>query len=206
MGIGITDVTPENAKFFHLDNASGALVTQVDPNTPGSKAGLKVGDVITKMDGRTVTDAGQLQVEVGQQEPGTTVHLDVIRDGKNITVPVTVAELGKNNRESESASNSQGKPRWGIGLGDLNGDIRDQLQAPSDVHGAVVERVQPGSPADNAGLAQGDVIEQVNHQNVKSAQEAQEALSKVPQGQDALVLVWSNGGSTFRVLHSGSSS
>jgi serine protease Do len=187
-----------------MNNAAGALVSQVDPNTPGGRAGLKVGDVITKIDGRDVSDAGQLQVEVGQQKPGTTVQLEVMRDGKSVTVPVTVAELGKGNGDDEAdARNPEGKARWGLGIADLNSDVRDQIQAPGDVHGAVIERVQPGSPADNAGLAPGEIIQQVNRQDMSSAKDVQQALSKIPNGQDALVLVWSNGGSTFRVLHSG---
>ena len=79
--------------------------------------------------------------------------------------------------------------------------MRDQLQAPSDVKGAVVQQVQPGSPADNAGLQQGDVILEVNRHKVQSASDVREALTDVPKGQDALLLVWSNGGNTFRVLH-----
>jgi len=92
--------------------------------------------------------------------------------------------------------------RWGLGLGNLTPDVRDQLQAPKDIHGAVVEQVQPGSPADNAGLQQGDIILEVNRHKVQSASDVQQALSNVQKGQDALVLVWSNGGNTFRVLHS----
>jgi serine protease Do len=203
MGVGITDVTPENSKFFGMTKASGAVVTQVEPNSPGAKAGLRVGDVITKVDGREVADAGQLQVQVGQQQPGTTLHLDVIRDGKSITVPVTVEELGNSKHGEESANNPEGKARWGLGLTDMNADARDQLQAPDDVQGAVVAKVQPGSPADNAGLASGDVIVGVNRKPVKSAQEVKQALSSIPDGQDALVLVWSHGGNTFRVMHSG---
>jgi serine protease Do len=79
--------------------------------------------------------------------------------------------------------------------------LRQQLQAAGDLHGAVVEQVQPGSPADNAGLQRGDVIVEVNRHPVQNADDVQKALSAVPKGQDALVLVWSNGGSTFRVLH-----
>jgi len=92
--------------------------------------------------------------------------------------------------------------RWGLGLGNLTPDMRDQLQAPRDVHGAVIEQVQPGSPADNAGLQQGDIILEVNRHKVQTASDVQQALQKVPKGQDALLLVWSNGGNTFRVLHS----
>ncbi|HWC19060.1 MAG TPA: Do family serine endopeptidase [Terriglobales bacterium] len=200
IGISISDVTPENSKFFDMAKAEGAVVTQVEPNAPGAKAGLKVGDVITKIDGREVIDAGQLQVQVSQQRPGTTLHLDVLRDGKSINLPVTVEELGGKHKE-ETASTPQGKARWGLGLSDLNPDVREQLQAPSDMQGAVVARVQPGSPADNAGISSGDIIESVNRKPVNSAQDVQQALSKIPDGQDALVLVWSQGGSTFRVMH-----
>ncbi len=202
MGVGISDVTPENSKFFNLTKANGAVVTQVEPNSPGARAGLKVGDVITQLNGHDVSDAGQLQVEVGQRQPGTTVKLGVMRDGMSITVPVTVEELGKRNKDGEeTASNPEGKARWGLGLADLTPDVREQLQAPSNLKGAVVERVQPGSSADNAGLESGAVILQVNHQPVQSAADVKAALAKVPAGQDALVLVWANGGNSFRVLH-----
>jgi serine protease Do len=205
MGVGITDVTPENSKFFKMEKAQGAVVSEVQPDSPGEKAGLKVGDVITKIDGHDVNDAGQLQVEVSQLRPGTTANLEVLRDGKSMTLPITVQELG-NKHSDETASNPEGKARWGIGLADLDSGTRQQIQAPESVHGAVVARVQPGSPADNAGLAQGDVIEQVDHKDIKSAQDAQQALSSIPKGQDALVLIWTNGGSTFRVMHSGNNS
>jgi serine protease Do len=201
MGIGISDVTPDEAKFFHVNNASGAVVTQVEPDSPAGKAGLKVGDVITGLNGQEVTDAGQLQVEVGQKQPGTTIHLNVMRDGKNETLPVTLETMGSRDNTRESSSAENGKPRWGVGLGDLTPEVRQQIQAGNDVHGAVVERVVPGSSADNAGLQRGDIITEVNRQPVHSAADVQKALSSVPKGQDALVLVWTNGGSTFRVLH-----
>jgi serine protease Do len=203
IGIGISDVTPENAKFFDDSNASGAVVTQVDPDSPGGKAGLQIGDVITEIDGQKVTDAGELQVVVGQKQPGSKIQLTVLRNGKSMAVPVTLEELGKNTAEGKSSSGEgQGKMRWGIGLANLTPDMRDQLQAPHDVHGAVVEQVQPGSSADNAGLQQGDIILEVNRHKVQSASDVQQALASVPKGQDALILVWSAGGNSFRVLHS----
>ncbi|MGA9814247.1 MAG: Do family serine endopeptidase [Terriglobales bacterium] len=203
IGIGISDVTPDNSRFFHMDKAVGAVVSQVEPDSPGAKAGLKVGDVITQLDGKEVTDAGALQVVVGEQNPGTTIHMQVMRDGNSVAVPVTLEAMGSRDKSgSETSDASNGKPRWGIGLGDITPDVRQQLQAPDGLHGAVVERVQPGSPADNAGLQQGDVILEVDRKPVQNAAEVQKALGSVPKGQDALVLVWSNGGNTFRVLHS----
>jgi serine protease Do len=200
IGIGISDVTPENAKFFQMNTASGAIVTQIEPNSAGAKAGLRTGDVITKLDGQSVTDAGELQMQVGQKHPGDTIHLEVMRDGKTMSIPVPLEAMGENSSRA-TAGAEHGKGRWGLSLEDLNPATRDQLQLPSDVHGAVVEDVQPGSPADNAGLQRGDVIVEVNRHSQQSAADVAQALSNVPKGQDALVLVWSNGGNTFRVLH-----
>jgi serine protease Do len=201
IGIGINDVTPEEAKFFHVNNASGAVITQVEPNSPGAKAGLQVGDVITELNGKAVSDAGDLQVQVGEKQPGTTLHLKALRDGKSVDVPVTLEAMGKSEHDNETSDASHGKPRWGLGLADLTPDIRQQLQANDDVHGAVIEQVTPGSPADNAGLQRGEVITEVDRHPVHSAADVQKALSSVGKDSDALVLVWSNGGSTFRVLH-----
>ena len=117
---------------------------------------------------------------------------------------MTLEALGSRNAEgNESSGESHGKARWGVGLGNLTPDLREQLQAPREVHGAVIEQVQPGSPADNAGLQQGDIILEVNRKKVQSVSDVQQALSSVPKGQDALLLVWSNGGNSFRVLHAG---
>src|SRR6202050_1124665 len=203
MGIGISDVTPENAKFFHVDNDEGAIVTQVENDSPAAKAGLKVGDVVTGIDGEKVSDASALQIEVGQKQPGTSIKLDVLRDGKNVSVPVRLEALGNHDhRGQEESSNANGKPRWGLGLADMTPEMREQLQASGDVHGAVIEQVQPGSAADNAGLERGNVIVEVDRHPVQTAADVQKALAAVPKGQDVLVLVWSNGGNTFRVLHS----
>jgi serine protease Do len=206
IGVGITDVTPENSKFFDMKDASGAVISDVQADSPGAHAGLKVGDVITGLDGKKVSDAGQLQAEVSSKRPGTKVTLDVQRDGKSVNVPVTLEELGsKDKKEDISASNSGDKPRWGIGIADLTSDVRDQLQAPANLKGAVIQRVQPGSPAEEAGLQPGYVILSVNRKETASASDVKNALGSIPQGQDAMVLVWGNGGSTFRVLHAGSS-
>jgi serine protease Do len=200
MGAGISDVTPENAKFFDMKDANGAVVTEVALGAPAAKAGLKSGDVITEMNGQKVTDAGELQMKVQQQKPGSTMNLMVMRDGKSMNIPVTVQKMGAKD-DTEVASSENGKPRWGVGVTDLNDQVRRQIQAPIQVTGAVVQRVVPGSPADNAGLQPGDIIESVNRKDTPSASDVQKALADVPKGDSAMLRVWSNGGSTFRVLH-----
>ena len=153
MGIGIADVTPDNSRFFHMDNAVGAVVTQVEPDSPGAKAGLKVGDVITQLDGKEVSDAGELQVVVGQKRSGHDDPSASHARRQDVTVPVTLEAMGSRDKSGkETADASKGKPRWGVGLSDMTPEMREQLQAPSDLHGAVIQQVQPGSPADNAGL------------------------------------------------------
>jgi len=204
IGIGISDVTPENAKFFGDSLATGAVVTQVDPDSPGGKAGLQIGDVITEIDGKKVSDAGELQVTVGQKQPGAKIDLTVLRNGKTTKIPVTLEALGSHaGSENGNSPEGQGKMRWGIGVANLTPDMREQMQVPNNVHGALIEQVQPGSPADNAGLQQGDIILEVNRHKVQNAGDVKQELSNVPKGQDALLLVFSNGGNTFRVLHAG---
>lgn len=201
VGIGIADVTPENASFFHMEKASGALVSQVEADSAGAKAGLKVGDIITEINGKKVEDAGQLQVIISQQRPGMKVNMEVMRDGKKMTVPVTLEELNARSSDARKPGQEHGKARWGLGLMDVTPDMRDQLQLPGNVRGAIVSNVQPGSPADNAGISRGDVIVEVNRHNMQSAKDVQTELGSVAEGKDALVLVWSKGGSTFVVMH-----
>ena len=201
MGVSIVDVTPENAKFFEVTDNIGALIAQIAPDSPGAKAGLRVGDVVKEINGKKVNDAGELQVEVGQRKPGTTVNLQVLRDGKDVNVPVTLADLNGRKEEARENGGTPGHARWGLGLADLTQDARSQIQVPSEVKGAVVEQVQPGSSAEEAGLQPGDVILEVNRHRVQSAAEVQQDLGKVDAGKDALLLIWSNGGNSFRVLH-----
>src|ERR1700691_5369990 len=150
IGVQIADVTPENAKFFHLKKAEGALVSDVTPDSPGSKAGLKTGDVITELNGKSITDAGQLQMLVGQQRPGDTIHLDMMRDDKPTTVAVTLGDLNSPNGGEVAGGEHHGKGRWGLSLGELDQNARQELQQDGaaqgvNIHGAVVNDVVPGS-------------------------------------------------------------
>src|SRR6476646_1926471 len=202
IGVGINDVTPENASFFHLDNATGALISQVEPDSPAAKAGIKVGDVITELNGKKMDNSGQLQAAISAQRPGDKVTLTVMREGKGLTLPVTLESINKKSEAASAGSGeAHGKARWGVALENLTPELRDELQLPSEVKGVVVSQVQPGSPADNAGIGRGDVILEVNRHQVQTSEDVKRELGNVPSGKDAMVLIWSNGGSSFRVMH-----
>src|SRR5262249_10890475 len=185
-----------------VHDANGAVVTQLETDSAGGKAGLKIGDGVTQLDGKKGTDAGQLQMEEGEMTPRTQISLQRMRDGQTNTVPVTLESMDASDRDTKVAENNGDKPRWGIGISDLTPEAREQLRAPDNLVGALIQRVQPGSPSDDAGLQPGQVIVGVNRHETKTASDVQKALANVPKGQDAMVLIWANGGSTFRVLHS----
>jgi serine protease Do len=202
LGIGIEDVTPENSKFFNLTDASGAIVTQVTPDSPGGSAGLKSGDVIRKIDGQLIPTSSALQLAVNERTPGTSISMEILRDGKPETLSI---KLGEFSAKSEVADNSSApgeqKGKLGLAVNDLTPDLRQQLSVPSDVQGVAVEQVRPASPAEDAGLQPGDVIVQVNRQPVQTAQSFVDKVHAAPADKDLLLLVWSNGNATYRVVH-----
>jgi serine protease Do len=201
LGVGLNDVTPENAKFFNLTGNTGALIASVTPDSPAGRAGLKEGDVVTAVNGHSVQNGGDLQVIVSEVAPGTKINLDVMRNGHPESVGVTVGEYHKNQEVAASTGEQPGHARLGIAISDLTPDVRQQLNLPSDVKGVAVAQVQPGSPAEDAGLSNGDVILEVNRKPVTSADQFRSDVQQAPAGKDMLLLVWANGGAGYRVVH-----
>jgi serine protease Do len=204
LGISMNDVTPANAHFFNLHEATGAIVAQVTPDSPASSGGIQTGDVIDQLNGTKIVNGSALQVAVSEMTPGTKIDLGVIRNGSPATLHLTVGEFqGKN---SEVAGNDSGSGpqsgKLGLAVADLTPDARQQNNIPAQVKGVVVENVRPGSPADDAGIQPGDVILEVNR---KPAESASEFVNQVHQdengGKDLLMLVWSKGNASFRTLH-----
>ena len=205
LGISMNDVTPENARFFNLNDASGAIVAEVTPNSPAAKAGLKQGDVITGLNGQAISNGSALQVQVSEDAPGTKIALGVLRDGKPVTVDITVGQYHANNAEvATNDGDDQGAPqsgKLGLAVGDLTSDARQQLQLPESVHGgAVVQQVRPDSPAADAGLRPGDVILEVNRHATGSADQFVSAVHGTTSGKDLLLLVWSKGNASYRTI------
>jgi serine protease Do len=202
LGISMNDVTPDNSNFFNLPDATGAIVSQVTPDSPASQAGLKSGDVLRELNGTRIKNGSQLQVVVSQTAPGTDIKLGVLRNGKPETLTVKVGEYkGEKQVAENGGSGPQQRGKLGLAVNNLTDDARQQLNIPSSVHGAAVASVRPASPADDAGLSPGDVIEEVNRKPVENAQQFSDSVHAVPAGKDILLLVWSHGGASYRVLH-----
>jgi serine protease Do len=205
LGISMNDVTPANASFFNLKDASGAIVAQVIPDSPASQAGLKSGDVIDQLNGHKIADGSALQVAVSQDKPGQTIQLGILRNGTPMQVSVKVGEYktpGAQVAENEGGHDGQANTgKLGLAVDDLNQDARQQLQLPAELKGAAIANVRPGSPADDAGLQPGDVVLEVNRKPVTSAEQFASAVHANPAGKDLLLLVWSKGNNSYRVVH-----
>jgi len=205
LGISMNDVTPENAHFFNLKDATGAIIAQVTPGSPASSAGLRNGDVIQQLNGKKMINGSALQLAIADVTPGTRIHLGIVREGTPQTIDLTVGEFHGNGQVADNdddGSDSAGqRGKLGLAMSDLTPDIRQQFNVPDAVKGAAVQNVRPGSPAAEAGLQSGDVIVQVNRHNVTTADQAVASVHAAPAGQDVLLLVWSKGGESYRVVH-----
>jgi serine protease Do len=209
LGISMNDVTPANASFFNLKDASGAIVAQVTPDSPAAHAGLKSGDVIHELNGKKIADGSALQVAVSQDQPGTTIQLGIIRNGNPMQVGVKVGEYHKSGTEvaeNDGGAKQGNTGKLGLAVDDLDQDARQQLQIPADVKGAAIAQVRPGSPAEDAGLQPGDVVLEVNRKPVASAEQFANVVKATPAGKDILLLVWSKGNDSYRVVHPSSGS
>ena len=202
LGININDVTPDNAHFFNVKDASGAIVAQVSSDSPASKGGLKQGDVVTEVNGQKIANGSALQMTVSQMTPGTPIKLGIVRDGKPMTLDLTVGEYhGKTEVAGNEGDHASNKGKIGLAVAELNGQARQQFNVPDNVHGVVVQQVRPGSPADDAGLQPGDVVMEVNRKPAQSASEFADTVHNTPSGQDLLLLVWSHGNASYRTVH-----
>lgn len=202
LGISMNDVTPDNSSFFQLPDATGAIVSQVTPDSPAGHAGLKEGDVLRDINGRKITNGGALQVAVSEMTPGNTISLGILRDGKPETIKVTVGEFhGDKEVAATSGTDSHQRGKLGLAVAELTPEMRNQLNVPDHVKGAAIQSVRPGSPAEDAGLAPGDIILEVNRHAVQSPDSFVSQVHSVPDGKDILLLVWSKGGASYRVVH-----
>ena len=168
LGIQIRDLSQDLAKQFKAPDTSGALVEDVTAGGPADKAGIKNGDVVRKVNGQSVGDAGQLTAAVTNMSPGAEATLEILRDGQPMTIKLTLGERPTNLSAKAGpggGSVQQGTLR-GMSVQNLTPQVRDQLGLPSNVTGVVITELDPNSPAAQGGLQEGDVIEGINRQPV----------------------------------------
>jgi len=210
LGVGAQDLTPMLAETLGLKGKRGAVVADVQPNSPAAKAGLENGDVITAVNGQPIDDANRLTFSIGAIPPGTKFDVDLLREGKSETVTVTASERpsniartrdgrgGRNADPEELAPTDEGVLN-GVAVNDLTPPVRSQLNLPARLKGAVITNVEADSAAAKAGLRAGDVILEINRQPVTSAQDAVD-LSIKAESRKTLLRVFSRGSTNFVVV------
>ena len=180
LGVQIQEVTPAIAASLGLHGEQGALVAVVTPDSPGARAGLKQGDVILSFNGENVAHLRDLPRLVAAAAPDSHAAMTVWRNGQTLQLQTTIGELADNDRvaaaEEEQPSRAEA---LGMHFSPMTSEIRRDLHLGKDAHGVVVERVDSGSPADDVGLRDGDVLVSVNQQPVNTPQEAAGKLKEI---------------------------
>ena len=198
LGILPQDVTPAMAKAFGTNDTRGAIVGDITANSPASHSDLKQGDIIVAVNGKPIADANQLRLEIGLLPPGSTVNLNVIRNGHSSDVAV---KLGEFPSQAERTSNATPAPQnnslGGVSVENLTPDTARQMDLAPETRGVVVSNVDPTSKAADAGLQAGDVIEQVNHQPVRNVQDFDHALASGRKGNPTLLLIDRDGNTMY---------
>jgi serine protease Do len=205
LGITPQELTPEMAKAFGVPNTHGVAVATVVPDSPAAKAGLKVGDVITAVNGTPAEDVNSFRLQVAGFAPGTTVHLKIDRGGQTLDLPVTLSEFnleaeGKGDNEPNLPGGGEKGALKGLSVQGLTPDLRQQLQVPEGTQGVVITDVDPESAASAAGLQQGDIIAQVNRKPVNTVAEFNAAVRAGASRDSTLLLVRSQQGTRFVVV------
>ncbi|PWB67085.1 MAG: peptidase [Deltaproteobacteria bacterium] len=186
LGVYIQKLTPDMAESLNVPGRKGALVADVTKDGPAAKAGIRSGDVIVAFNGKTVSDEHELPQIVAAVPPGKKVDVKVIREGKEVSIPVTVGEM-----EGEPGKRA-GAPDLTKGLGLTVQDITPEVARHLEIEnrkGVLVTSVEPGSPADDAGFQEGDVVRQINREAVANAAEFQKSMKKVKSEKTVLFLV-----------------
>src|SRR5262245_45227083 len=193
LGVTIQSVDADLASSLNLPAARGAIVTTVAAGGPAEKAGLKRGDVITAVNKQPVIDNNSLRNLVASMPPGSNVEVTALRNGRDQHFQVALTELPDRQRpESDeadtSSSGTTGNTKFGLTVQPLTAETASRNGLDADDQGLIVTRVDPAGSAANAGIRQGDLIQEVNRQPVKSVPEFSAAL-QLSGAKPALVLV-----------------
>jgi serine protease Do len=199
LGVRIQDLTADLAKSFGLkQSASGVIVSDVSEDSPAESAGLRSGDVVVGYQGTPVEDSAALQRLVSATAVGTTVKMTVMREGKELQVLVKIAEQPDTVKVARAAQDATEHALTGVEVASINDRTAHEFGlAPKKSSGVVVVDVEPGSPADRAGVAQGDVIREINRRPVRSTTDYEKITTELKKDQDVLLLIHRQGASLF---------
>ncbi len=199
LGVSIQNVTRELAEQFHIAGSKGALISQVNKDSPAEKAGLRVGDVIVRFNGRAVNDTGQLRNFVAATAPGSTASIVAIRNGKEQTFTVTIGkatpEITASAKPAQPRENQLAK--LGLSVQTLTADLARQFGVEGN-KGVLITEVEEGSPAAASDLHPGDLIVEADRKPVANASELQSILDK--DKDQILLLIKRKNGSIFLVF------
>jgi serine protease Do len=207
MGVAIQEITPALAKSFKLpEQRKGVLISDVNENGPSYEAGIKRGDVVVAFNGKDVQSVSQLRNLVARTIVGKDAQVKILRDGKEQTLNVKVAErpsdemLAKKEPAPKEPTETIKPPDnvlAALRIQPLDPATMSQLNIPAKTTGVVVASVEAGSSAEAAGLQRGDVIQEVNHEVVKSVDDYQKAASKIKKDELAVLLLSRQGNNLF---------
>jgi len=190
----IQKVTPELAKSFSLKDNKGALVGDVIPNGPASKAGIKRGDVVVEFNGHDVSDMEELPKIVANTTPDSNVDVEVIRGGKSLTLNVHIEVLKDG---EEKVAQAQVTDPLGMQAQDITPELAQSLGLDAE-EGVLVSDVTAGQPAADAGIRRGDVISEIDRKPIANTADYNRAIGNIKAGRTVLFLI-RRGGTTIYI-------
>jgi serine protease Do len=181
LGVQVQMVTPELAKSFGMSEPKGALVSEVHPGSPAEKAGVKREDIIIEYNGTPIHEMNELPRLVAATPPGTKATIKVLRNGKEVTLPITVTELKEDSFGKEASEPGNEENTIGLVVEDLDSRLARRFDLGSETKGVIVVEVVPGSSASDAGFRQGDIILEVNGKAVSDSKSFQKLIKAQPK-------------------------
>jgi serine protease Do len=177
LGIQIQDITPDVAEYYGLSDRQGVLVYQVLPESPAQQGGMKDGDIIKAFDGRPVTNTRELVEIVGKSKVGRKAPVEVWREGKRAML--NNVEVGERPSEGEEGGGPSAESWRGVRVAELNASLAERFGLEETASGVIVVEVEPNSPASEAHLQPGDVINEINRMRVASLGDYRNAIATV---------------------------
>jgi serine protease Do len=194
LGVTVQGVSNDLAAGLGLSKTEGAIVSDVTAGGAADKAGLKRGDVIMSYQGQPVIDTNSFRNQIAATKPGSTITLQVMRDGRVNDIKATLEETpaAKDVRGESAGEEHEARGKFGMSIEPITPEIARQLQLDRDAKGVVIADVDPEGAAASAGLREGDVIQQINGRPVRSAEEVRSALNAATDRPAVLLVARGN--------------